>query len=239
MSHPESPLARLLGAVEDAIFPPVCGGCRKRGAWLCDACWAQVRYVPSPVCGRCGHPMQRAGDPCRWCRKWPSGLSSVRAAFVFEGAMRSSIHRFKYRGEHARGHFLGQLLADHAENPVARRKEPSDIVVAVPLHLRRRRARGFNQAEILAKRVAVRLGLPLSSGLIRTGKTQPQATLGRTERWENVKDAFQWKGAPLAGANVLLIDDVTTTGATLASAATVVMAAGAGQVNGLALAREV
>ncbi len=239
MSHPESTLARLLGAVEDALFPPVCGGCRKRGIWLCDACWAQVRYVPSPVCSRCGHPVQHAGDPCRWCREWPSGLSTVRAAFVFEGAMRSSIHRFKYRGEHARGQFLGKLLADHAESAVARRKEPVDIVVPVPLHLRRRRARGYNQAEILAKRVAERLAVPLSGGLIRTGKTQPQARLGRSERWENVKDAFQWKGAPLTGEHVLLIDDVTTTGATLASAATAVVAAGAGRVTGLSLAREI
>lgn len=239
MTHTESRLARLLGVVEDAIFPPVCGGCRKRGIWLCDSCWAQVRYVPSPVCGRCGHPLQRAGDPCRWCREWPSGLSTVRAAFVFEGPMRSSIHRFKYQGEFARGHFLGNLLADHAESTVVRRKDPVDIVVPVPLHLRRRRARGYNQAEILAKRVAERLDLRLGSGLIGTGKTQPQVTLGRTERWENVKDAFQWKGAPLAGANVMLIDDVTTTGATLASAAMAVIAAGANGVHGLVLAREV
>lgn len=239
MSHSGSRLTRLLGVVEDAIFPPVCGGCRRRGVWLCDACWAQVRYVPSPVCSRCGHPVQHAGDPCRWCREWPSGLSNVRAAFVFEGPMRSSIHRFKYQGEFARGHFLGRLLADHAESTVVRRKDPVEIVVPVPLHLRRRRARGYNQAEILAKRVAERLAVPLGSGLIRTEKTQPQVTLGRTERWENVKDAFTWKDAPLAGANVLLIDDVTTTGATLASAATTVMAAGAGRVNGLALAREI
>lgn len=153
--------------------------------------------------------------------------------------MRSSIHRFKYHGEHARGWFLGTLLADHAESTLARHKEPPNLVVAVPLHVRRRRARGYNQAAIPAERVAERLSLPVSSDLIRTGKTQPQAKLGRTERWENVKDAFQWKGESLAGANVLLIDDVTTTGATLASAASALTTAGADKAHGLALAREI
>ena len=103
--------------------------------------------------------------------------------------MRASIHRFKYRGEYARGRFLGRLLADHAESTLARRKELAEIVVPVPLHVRRWRARGYNQAEILATPVAERLGLPLSHGLIRTGKTRPQADLRQAERWENVKNA--------------------------------------------------
>ena len=78
--------------------------------------------------------------------------------------MRASIHHFKYRGEYVRGHFLGRLLADHAESTLARRKEPAEIVVPVPLHVRRRRARGYNQPEILAKPDAERLSLPLAMG---------------------------------------------------------------------------
>jgi ComF family protein len=235
----EGALFRLFAAVEDAIFPAVCGGCRKRGAWLCPECRASLRRVPGPICRRCGRSIEGGSGTCHFCRGWTTGLRSVRAAFVFEGALRSSIHRFKYHGEYARGQFLGELLADYAEQMMFQPNRRIDLVIPVPLHARRERERGFNQAEILAAGVAQRLGLPLAGRLTRAEATRPQATLGFAERWENVGGAFRWESEPLEGQNLLLIDDVTTTGATLAAAAAAVVAPAVDvRVHGLTLARE-
>lgn len=165
-------------------------------------------------------------------------MVQVRAAYVFTGALRSSIHRFKYQGERARGRFLGQLLADYVvERPGAERGAP-DVVLALPLHRTRHRERGFNQSEILAQAVAGRLAIPLVRGLQRTIPTRPQVGLGAEARRANVRDAFLCDGTRIRGTRVLLIDDVVTTGATMEAAARATLAAGASAVEGLALARQ-
>src|SRR5690606_39696193 len=135
-------LRRVGQSIENTLLPPVCGGCRRRGAWLCPACLASLRPVSRPVC-HCGRPVRAGHRRCWVCAAWPPPLGPIRAAFVFEGALRTSIHRFKYHGEHARGVFLGALLAEHAGGLVEGRVEPPDVLLPVPLHPRRQRERGF------------------------------------------------------------------------------------------------
>lgn len=228
-------LRRALSAVEDAVFPPCCGGCARRGAWLCPVCLASLRPLPEPCCRRCGRPLEVEAPACEVCRAWPGALHSVRGAFAFEGALRASIHRFKYQGEHARANSLAALLVE----PARARGKAWDLISPVPLHPRRRRQRGFDQAELLSRRLGRELGLPVAGGLARLRETRPQVGLGVDERRANVDGAFGWRGAPLAGAAVLLIDDVVTTGATMAAAAAALQAAGATHIDGLALARAV
>ena len=230
-----SPLAwarRLVRAVEATLLPAVCGGCGRRGEWLCPTCAAALRPLTGPQC-RCGRPRTR-GRVCPICAEWPEALGPIRAAFVFEGPLRSSIHRVKYRGEYARGRYLGGLLADVAAATL--HDTPLDLVLPIPLHPRRQRERGFNQAQILAEVVAERLGVPVGQDLLRIVDTRPQVGLDYAGRRANMQGAFR-AGPGVGGASVLLIDDVVTTGATMEAAGLALLEAGARHVRGLALAR--
>lgn len=211
---------RLAGAAEALLFPATCGGCGRLGTWLCDGCRAALRPIP-----------------WQWGLALPEMGLEIDAAYVFDGVVRRSIHHFKYRGEYQRGRFLGSLLADYAESSVGPGGRP-DLVLPVPLHRRRQRERGFNQAEILAEAVAARLGVPLGRGLLRVVETRQQVGLSFAERQQNVAGAFRCEGDSLRDAAILLVDDVVTTGATMAAAARALRAVGAARVAGLALARQ-
>lgn len=223
----------LLAWLEDVVFPPQCGGCGARGVWLCSACRAALRPVPEPLCPRCGRSLPGSLGPCVHPADWPAGLT-VRGLFVFEGPILESIHCYKYRDEHARAGSLAALLLEGAVLD----RDAFDLVAHVPLHPSRRRARGYDQAQLLARQVGRALSLPVAEGLHRVMYARPQVGLDYEARQENVRGAFAWRGAPLAGARVLLIDDVLTTGATLRAAAEPLLEAGASSVAGLALARD-
>jgi ComF family protein len=128
---------------------------------------------------------------------------------------------------------LGDLLADHLRSA----PQPADALMAVPLHAGRLTERGFNQSEELAARIARRTGLPLVPGLARCRDTGHQASLGRRARKGNVEGAFIWASRTPPPARVLIVDDVLTTGATLAACADALRAAGTREVRAVALAR--
>lgn len=208
--------------------------------WLCAACLAQVSPLVAPLCARCGRPLPTSVVValCRSCRVGElHALDWARAAYPFVGPLRTTIHHFKYGKERARAAQLGLLLL-----PLLASVPPTVVtahlrVSPVPLATARRRERGYNQAEELARVLADASDLPLDRHLLRARVTRPQVGLARSARQENVRDAFQWQGAPLAGAPILLIDDVLTTGATADECATVLKAAGASWVGLLTVAR--
>ncbi len=212
-----SPLGRVRNALLDLLFPPRCAGCGRRGTWLCAPCLAAVPPLGAPL----RHDATQALD-------W------LGAAYVFTGAIRSAIHRFKYQRERARAAHLGALivpLLGHLPN------ETTPHLLAVPLAAARLRERGYNQAEALARVVAADNGLPLGAGLVRTRATRPQVGLDRVARRENVRDAFAWAASTPPPPQLLLIDDVLTTGATANECAAILKAAGARWVGLLAVAR--
>ncbi len=176
---------------------------------------------------------------CSSCETWPVAIGAVRAAFVFEGPVREQVHRYKYGGEFARASFLGDLMFERIIDHEFIDHSQWDIVAHVPLHRRRRRARGFDQAEMLARRLAERLNLPVTTNVTRVRDTPTQVGLGELERRVNMLDAFRWDGPNLAGGKVLLVDDVVTTGSTMLAATLPMVVAGAARVDGFALAREV
>lgn len=144
------------------------------------------------------------------------------------------MHRFKYEGWRRLAGELAGLLAEL----VAVEGLAGAIVVSVPLHPRRRRRRGYNQAELLAIELRRRLKVPPPPGtLVRLRDTPPQVGLDRLSRLDNVLEAFTWRGPPLRGAPILIVDDVATTGATLEACATAVKHSGGGTATGLTLAR--
>lgn len=150
--------------------------------------------------------------------------------------MREAIHRFKYGKERARAAHLGLPLATLLDQVPA---VEAYRLLPVPLSSARRRERGYNQAEELARVLATATGRPLDTALARTRATPPQVGLDRAARHRNVRGAFTWQGAALNGARLILVDDVLTTGATADECAAVLKAAGAGWVGLVTVARAV
>jgi ComF family protein len=205
-------------AVLDLLYPPRCVGCEREGAYLCPDCTA-------------GLPLLSEGEAV-----WGGGpLDGIVAPFIMSGAAREAVHRLKYSGLRAIAPLMGRMMAER----LGARAVAADLVVPVPLHPRRKRQRGYNQAELLAREVSRSLMLPLDAqGLVRVGHAGQQArAAGREERRANVAGAFLARRA-FSGLAVLLVDDVATTGATLESCAKEVRQAGARSVWGLTFARE-
>jgi ComF family protein len=233
-------LGEGLQAWLDAVFVPRCLGCDRAGSHYCARCAATLRPLPPPWCVSCGQPVADAGPPaprCRACRDRPLPLRGVRSAAALEGPLRRAVHRLKYRGRSGAARVLAELLVPPAAELVPAAGAPP-LVLPVPLFPARERERGYNQAALLARPLAGRLGLPCRTDLLRRRRaTAPQVGLSRAQRFENVRGAFV-AGPEVAGREVLLVDDVTTTGSTLGSAAAACLAAGARAARAVTLARE-
>jgi len=206
-------LARAAAAATAAaLVPPRCAGCDAPGTWLCAAC----RHSLEP-------------------HAFTSGALRIRAAGAYEGPLRLAIQRCKYRDERALTAELGDLVAALVAADVAS-GAPLDAVVPAPIHRERLRARGYDQATLLAARVADRTGTPLVPALRRIRHTRPQVDLDRAARARNVDGAFVAAAGALRGLRVAIVDDVTTTGATLRAAAAAARSAGAREVRAYVVA---
>lgn len=215
------------------LFPPRCVGCRRTGAWLCVECLDQIPLVEPPFCARCGDRVVADGL-CARCQSSPLQIERIRSAAYFEGVLRKAMHGFKYRRRTALTGPLGGLMAACW----AQHSMPVDVIVPVPLHAARLRQRGYNQAALLAREMARRVGLVVDERtLVRQRATAPQIKLDARQRKDNVRDAFYCSSNALAGRRVLLIDDVCTTGATLEACAVALYEGGARSVQALTLAR--
>jgi len=189
-----------------------------------------------PLCPRCGRP-QPSGILCSSCVGWQAEIDGIRSPFRFDGVMRQSIHQLKYRNLRALAQPLVKLLQDYlVTNPV-----PGEVLVPVPLHHKRLKERGYNQSRLLARELGKLINLPVVDDcLIRQRHASPQARASTVdERRSNVDGAFTCRDHRLRDKQVLLIDDVSTSGATLDACAVALKAAGATTVWGLVLAREI
>lgn len=228
-------ITRYTGAALDLLLPRWCIGCGREGAYVCASCLATFTAIDSPVCARCGRPL---GDDavCRDCIDADACINGIRAPYLFDGLLRAVIHEFKYRNLRGLAPLLAGLLADYLSvNPV-----PGDVLVPVPLHTARLRERGYNQSALLAKELGQRTGLPAAErGLKRVRHTVPLArTATVTDRRIAVDGAFSAGGGSFDGKTIILIDDVSTSGATLDACARMLRGAGAKAVWGLVIALE-
>jgi ComF family protein len=226
----------------DLLFPPRCAVCGRRGAPLCTACLATVRVLDAQRCARCDAPLppteEALAGRCAACQAEPPGaLAGLRVAARYEDTLRLAIIEFKFHRIRRLAEPLGDLLAE-VSFPLL---PMVDLIAPVPLHPTRRRERGFNQAELLARRCGRRLGRPMRVDLLaRLRATPSQVRLTTAERHANMRDAFAARpgaAAIVAGRRVLLVDDVCTSGATLKAAASALREAGAAAVWGAAVAR--
>jgi ComF family protein len=220
----------------DSFFPRQCVGCGKGGGFLCPECLGKIPRLFPPLCPNCGRP-QASGIVCPICRQRQTEIDGIRSPFRFDEVIRKAIHELKYRNLRAISPCLAELLADYLRsNPL-----PGEALVCVPLHPRRLRERGYNQSSLLARELGRRIDLPvIEDCLIRVKQAQPQVrAVDVEERRRNVADAFVCRDEKVSGKQIILIDDVCTSGATLESCAAALKNKGATSVWGLTLAREI
>jgi len=189
-----------------------------------------------PLCPNCGRP-QASGIVCPSCWQRKAEIDGIRSLFSFDEVIRKAVHELKYRNLKAISPCLAELLADYLRsNPL-----PGEALICVPLHPRRLRERGYNQSSLLARKLGRRIALPvIKDCLIRVKQAQPQVrAVDVEERWRNVADAFVCRDEQVRGKQIILIDDVCTSGATLETCAAALKSKGAASVWGLTLAREI
>ena len=229
-------LAKLKGIALNLFFPQRCVGCGREGGFICSSCCSSLPEIVPPLCSRCGKP-QPEGTLCSSCVDWRAEIDGIRSPFRFDGVVRQSIHQLKYGNLRTLATPLAELLSDYLSTyPV-----PGEVLVPVPLHRKRLRERGYNQSILLAKELGRLSHLPLVDDcLIRERHTLPQVrTPNVEERRSNVTGVFVCRDDRLRGKQVVLVDDVSTSGATLDACAVALKAAGAVTVWGLVLAREI
>ncbi|HZA61065.1 MAG TPA: double zinc ribbon domain-containing protein [Actinomycetota bacterium] len=208
------------------LFAPRCAACNADGGPMCGACAGRVGVLIPPWCARCGRPTETAVATCPDCP--PRAVAAARSPFLYDGPIADAIRALKFRGWGWLARSLAAAMAEVGSGP-------ADIVTWVPLSRRRRARRGFDQAELLARETARRLGLPCRRLLRRTRDTPAQTGQGGRERRASPRDAF--RAVRPSPSSVLLVDDVMTTGATAAACADVLRRAGARTVRVLTAAR--
>ncbi|MFA5086507.1 MAG: ComF family protein [Candidatus Paceibacterota bacterium] len=218
----------------DIVFPKKCINCRREGSYLCEDCLSLVEINPFRYC-LC-EKMEKK-DKCDRCKD--KNLDKLFSASSFKNKIvKESIHRFKYGYIKDLAKSLALIILSHLQI-VDAEIDRSFIIIPVPLSNKKKRRRGFNQSEEIGKIISEATGIPLlSDALVKIKETSPQMELGREERLKNLRECFEAK-TNFKNKNIILLDDVYTTGSTLEECARVIKLAGAEKVWGVTVAREV
>lgn len=228
-------LYQLAWAGLDWLYPPNCGGCGARGKRWCSDCQQNTQIIEGPFCRQCGKPIAVSDDAiCQDCENRSFRLTALRSWAYYGGPLQNAIKRLKYKGDLALGDVLSRPLIDL----IRETGWEIDLVTPVPIGGARQAQRGYNQAALLALPIALRFKLFFCPAAIeKIRDTRSQVGLSLFERRENVKGAFQAKSELVKEKRVLLVDDVTTSGATVNACGKTLFDAGASKVFGITLAR--
>jgi competence protein ComFC len=219
----------------DWLYPPVCGGCGRSGTRWCKACQDQVEKLQDQICPRCGS-IEPHGFLCSDCQKNPLPYEACRSWGQYRGPLREAIHRLKYQNDIG----LAEALSKHLIELYNGLRWKIDLITAVPLGLIRRKQRGYNQSNLLALPLALAVNVPFNPRAVaRARETLSQVGLSASLRRENVRGAFIARSSLVDDKVVMIIDDVSTTGATLISCAQSLLDGGAKQVYCLTLAKSI
>ncbi len=227
-------IRKMQSAALDILFPrrcPVCGQVvMPKGALICPACTGKLSWVSGPLCRRCGKEVaDETIEYCRDCTRRRPSFERGMALINYNETASRSMAQIKYKNRREYLDFYGAAIVKRL-GPRILKIAPS-LLIPVPVHPSRRRARGFNQAEELARRLSEALGIPMSADILfRTRKTFPQKSLTPAERLKNLEHAFSARPLPKTARRVLLVDDIYTTGATMEACARVLKKNGAGEV---------
>lgn len=212
------------------IFPrrcPVCHEIVEDGRELCcKICRGKLPYVSEPFCMKCGKPvLSDEIEFCRDCTSKKHVYRKGRAPFLYDHLMKQSIAKFKYEGRQEYAAFYAEEILRKCGKEM--RLWGAEVLVPIPLHAGRRRKRGYNQAELLAKELSKRSGIPVDTKLIfRKKKTKAQKNLDHKERYSNLKNAFSIREGNIPYHKIILVDDIYTTGSTIDEAARILQSAG-------------
>jgi len=229
-------LKQLQYEVTDFFFPRTCIGCGKVGDFICTACSKKLSRILPPLCRHCGRP-ESSGAYCSECWGTKSSLDEIRSVFIFDGIVRQAVHELKYRNVQAISGCLAGFMSVYFQEYGLN----GDVLVPVPLHEKRLRERGYNQSRLLTEALSGLISKEVNPALLkRVRNTGPQALSASVhERMANMENTFACESDGAAGRNIIVIDDVCTSGATLESCASALKSAGAGHVLGFTLAREI
>ena len=239
----------LLSQLIDIVYPPRCHLCGRflypaegtlHPKHLCTECRTALKPVTHPLCAVCGNPFPTSAGQdhlCETCLRSNPWYDLARAPYLYSTPLMDAVQRFKYQSETYLVSTLGPLVSSFAKGYISHPKEI--LTIPVPLHRRRLRERGFNQSLLLARAISRDLGAPLDYlSLARRKYTAPQTGLSKEKRKRNVKDAFLVLNPErVRGADILLVDDVFTTGYTLNECARTLKRSGARTVMCFTLAR--
>lgn len=220
----------------DLLYPhtcPLCGELTERR--VCQNCAKEVWYIQEPRCKKCGKPIRNENSEfCFDCLVGRHSYERGMSLWKHEKQVRSSIYRFKYQNQRIYSRFYAEELAKKFGKYVI--QWDISLIIPIPLSRKRRKERGFNQAELLVLELSRLLGIPNDTAhLRRIVDTVPQKKLGIDERRGNLRNAFLWTGQRISEKNVLLVDDIYTTGNTIDSASRVLKKAGAEKVYFLSI----
>jgi len=217
----------------DLIYPPECIACGKIGYRCCPSCWEKRERYDENICSICGNPFQ-PGSFCDFCLPPSSPLEKVRSVGEYEGILRIFILALKYQ----RNIGLAELILPDLIQVITKAHFEFDLIIPVPLSKIRQRERGYNQVTLWGRLLSKSLNLPLSSSALkRERNTESQVNLSAGKREENIRNAFSANADFIHGKNILLLDDVITTGATLNECARTLKDAGAFHISALTIAR--
>lgn len=227
----------------DALLPRACAVCGFGAGHsnLCATCEDSLPWLEH-ACRRCALPLADGRDRvCGACQASPTPFESTHAPLRFEFPVNRLMHGFKFRRNSAMGHALAELLCGHMDRLAAKDcAVMPELWVPVPMHRWRLASRMLNPAFVLARRLAKRSSLPLATHCLRRRRhTTTQTGLGAAERKRNLRGAFHWVGPLPADRHVGLVDDVMTTGSTVAECARLIMHSGAARVSVWVVARAV
>ncbi len=232
----------LVNAGLDLLFPASCSSCQEMicnsDAFLCTDCFSQLKFIETPYCNCCGSKFPGSGEShlCGDCLKSFWMFDKARSFFAYEEIIAGLIHTLKYSGS-MNGLETLRWLSD--QSTVMQDLGNPDFILPVPLHVKRLRKRGFNQALVLARSLFPKEKKKIRHDiLVRKVDTSSQAGLGGVERRRNLKNAFDVTASvDIAGRTILLLDDVFTTGTTVQECAKVLKLAGAGRIEVLTICR--
>ncbi|MCU6762692.1 DNA utilization protein GntX [uncultured Roseburia sp.] len=224
------------------LYPYRCPVCdqipdsKKISEYICPECKKKLIYIAGSYCMKCGKPLvSQEEEYCSDCIRRRHEFDAGRSLFSYQGEVRSSLYRFKYGNKRSYAFFYGSEICKQLETWI--RRCGIDYLIPIPLYKKKKRKRGYNQAEVLARVLSRNLSVPvLSSGLVRVKNTSPQKELSAAERRKNLAGAFACFSESVRGKTILLTDDIYTTGATADAAAKVLKAAGARRVYMVSIA---
>lgn len=204
--------------IADMIYPRICPVCghivSKRGHDICPQCEEKLSFIGNDHCMKCGKPVEEDEEFCGDCAGASHVYDEGRAALLYDTYMSRSIYRFKYGGKQEFAGFYARAICERLESKI--KSWNVDAIVPVPVHKERLKKRGYNQAELIAKQMSKRLGIPVRSDLVTRQKgTLAQKNLSARDRQNNLKKAFKVTGNVVKLDSVLIVDDIYTTGATV------------------------